>query len=94
MPSLDDISAAIGALRAQTDHLMRAQEKHSEETTEIRREMQTVSADLRVVKADVAAFKPAAKKVEKWEQRAVGMSLLSGFLGSGALAWLKSKGWI
>lgn len=94
MSSLDEISAAIGELRAQTTVLLRLQERHSDETADIRLELQTVSTDLKIVKQDVATFKPAAKKVEKWEQRAVGMSVLGGLFGSGVLAWLKSKGWI
>lgn len=91
MSSFDEISRAIGALEAQNALILDAQRVHSTEATRIRDEIRSLGADLKVVKADVAAFKPAAKKVERWEQRAVGVGLFSGLVGGGVLAYIRGK---
>ena len=91
MSSLDEISRAIGALEAQNAMILRSQERHNAETDAIRTDLQTLSTDMQVVKKGVKDFEPVAKKVRQWEQRAVGMSLLGGLVGSWVLA--QFRGW-
>ena len=92
MSSLNEISRAIGALQERTDHLIKQTEHHATETAVIKGELHTIKADMAIVKKDVSDFKPAAKKIAKWEQRAIGVSVVSGFVGSWILAHI--RGWL
>lgn len=96
MASLDEVSVAIGALTSdtrtltvETKKLVDKAETHGLETKMIRLQLEDLVRDLSSVKKDVEEFKPIARKVRNWEQRALGVSLVAGFSGGGALAWLK-----
>ena len=85
------MSRAIGALQAQTDLLLETQRAHNHETRAIRDDLQSVKTDIAVIRKDVADFAPAARKVRKWEQRAVGMSLFGGVSGAVLIAYIRGK---
>lgn len=91
MPSLDEVSRAIGALQAQTKALTDAQEKHGAETTAMRKDVADMKTSLALIETNVKSFAPAAKKIQKWEQRAIGVSLVGGLLGGTALAYIRGK---
>lgn len=63
MASLDEISVAIGELRANVEHLSSAVEQ-----------MKNLPADVREIKASVEAMQPTVEEVRKWKQRAIGVS--------------------
>jgi hypothetical protein len=81
MSSLDEISKAIGVLEERTRGI-----------PALTGEIAVIKSDLSMVKQDVSDFKPAARKIAKWEQRAIGVSLVSGFVGSWLLAHI--RGWL
>lgn len=90
MASIDEVSFAIGELRGQSATLIRASREHAVETKMIRLQLQDVLDELKSVKSDVTEMKPVVGRVKKWEQRAIGLSLLGGLSGIGGLiAWFR-----
>ena len=92
MASLDEVSLAIGELKSLTAQLVKQTDAHEKETKRIGDDLKTLSADMKVVKSDVSAMKPVVRKVQNWEQRAIGVSLIGGLFGGGVLASI--KGWL
>lgn len=63
MASLDEISVAIGELRANQEHMSRAIVP-----------LATLPADVSAIKLSVAAMQPTIEEVRRWKQRAIGVS--------------------
>lgn len=84
MASLDEISQAIGSLQANVTFL----------TVQVA-PIADLKADVSDIKDDMAAMRPVVKKVERWEQRIIGISAVVSaiitIVGTGLLA--KIKGW-
>lgn len=91
MSSIDQVSAALGGLTNQSAALLRKAEENDRDMKEIKADIAALKTSVATLKTDVASFAPVARKVQVWEQRAIGMSLLSGTFGGGAFAWF--KGW-
>lgn len=91
MSSLDEVSLLLGELKGQVKHLTTLAGDHTETMSRIREDVGSLKQDMKDVKADVAAFRPAAQKVAKWEQRVIGFGALSGVLGAVVLE--RMKGW-
>ncbi len=91
MSSIDQVSAAIGGLTNQSATLLRKAEENDRDMKDIKAKLEALKSSVASVEIDVAAFKPIATKVQTWEQRAIGMSLVGGLFGGGALSWF--KGW-
>lgn len=71
---IDEISRAIGSLEAQLGNLTDMLTKHVATSEATRRTMHKLEEDVRTMKEDVAEMRPVIKKVERWEQRALGIS--------------------
>lgn len=71
--------------------LASAQTVHSAETTKMQATLNDLRVDMRDVKRDVGEFKPIAKKIQKWEQRAIGVSVFGGFGGAAVVAYVRGK---
>jgi chromosome segregation ATPase len=93
MDRLDQIFHAIGRLEAQTEEIGRKQDEHSVETKAVREDLGELKASLTQVKAEVATAMPVVKRVQKWEQRVLGISLVGGLFGGGLLAQIKGWFW-
>lgn len=91
MSSLDEISRSIGVLQAQVAALATQQTAHVGEAARIRDQVTEMTVCMRQIQVDVAEFKPAARKIQKWEQRGIGIGLFGGLIGS----WIAFhfKGW-
>lgn len=94
MTSLDEVSLEIGRLQAQTAQLLTHALDHERETRVIRQELATVAAKVDGVKRDVATVMPVVRRVQNWHQRAIGMSLVGGAVGSVVTVFARFKGWI
>lgn len=88
---LHGLYRAIGALEAQNAVLLRRSADHDEETKLIREGISELKVSVAGVRADLATAMPVVRRVQKWEQRAIGISLVGGLLGGGLLAQI--KGW-
>lgn len=63
MADLDEISVAIGRLTADVSYLRAAVDP-----------LDDLKSDVKEIKANVEAMQPVVKKVQRWEQRIIGVS--------------------
>lgn len=82
MADLDEISVAIGRLTADVSYLRAAVDP-----------LDDLKSDVKEIKANVEAMQPVVKKVQRWEQRIIGVSAVISAIvtvvGAGLLGKIK-----
>lgn len=92
---MDDVSRAIGALEASVKAVAANQVAIQESVKTVEDDISAVKVDTAFIKLALSEIGPAAKKINNWEQRMVGMGLLMAFLGGTATLLLtKLKDWV
>lgn len=91
MDRLDQIFRALGRLEAQNEEIVRKQEEHNEETRALREDVSAVKLSISSMQTELKEAMPVVNRVQKWEQRVIGVSLVGGLLGGGLFA--KIYGW-
>lgn len=95
MSTIDEVSRAIGALQASVTHLSSLVATNNEVTEAVREDVAKLKTDVATIKADVGLMKPVVRKVEKFEQRVLGVSAFVAAVTSTAipfaLTWWKGK---
>lgn len=96
MSTLDEVSLSIGALRAQVTSLADLVSKNTDVTDATRVHVGQLQVDVAEIQKDIGLMRPSVVKIERWEQRALGIaavvSAVVSVVGTGLLG--KLKGWI
>lgn len=89
--NLSDLYSRLGAMEAQNVILLSKAGDHDAETKAIQAGISDLKSSIEGIKSDLATAMPVIRRVQKWEQRAIGISLVGGLFGGGLLAQI--KGW-
>ncbi len=89
--NLGDIFREVGALKERTDILLKRAEDHEEETKAVRAGIASLSTAVLQMQSNLDTAMPVVKRVQAWEQRAIGISLIGGLFGGAVLTQI--KGW-
>lgn len=82
MPTLDEVSTAIGGLEAQMVIALAMLEHREASSETLRGDVRQLQEDVRSMKEDLAAIKPIAQRFEKFEQRVAGVAAAVGAIVS------------
>jgi prophage DNA circulation protein len=78
---MDDVSRAIGALEASVRDIKEGQATVTATVKEVEKHIHTVKSDVVIIKTALAEIGPAAKKINNWEQRMLGIGGIMAFAG-------------
>lgn len=92
---MDDISRAIGSLEASVKAVAASQDTLQKHVKTMEDDISTVKVDTAFIKLSLSELGPAARKINNWEQRMIGVGLVVASGGGVATLLLtKLKDWI
>lgn len=92
---MDDVSRAIGALEASVKAVVKNQVEIQAAVKAVENDISSVKVDTAFIKLSLSQIGPAAKKLNNWEQRMIGIGLLVASSGGIVTLFLTSlKDWI
>lgn len=78
---MDDVSRAIGSLEASVQSIKEGQVDVTTSVKAVEDHIHTLKQDVAIIKTTLQEIGPAAKKINNWEQRMLGIGGLMAFAG-------------